>query len=340
MSERLTGAALERFELEARLESIFMPYARRQRDKFYDSGAKRAARFVHYTSAEAALKIIESKRVWMRNTTCMADYREVQHGFEMFRKFFSDEERKKEFYATLDAVSPNIAAEAVNLFDRWWGNIRFNTYITSISEHDDREDSHGRLSMWRAFGGTTARVALILNLPWFSGATEALNLAFSPVAYLQEQEAQSVMADVIRNVRANLDFLRSIERAIVVNVVFNMLAGGVTCLKHEGFLEEREWRVIYWPQRSLSPLMESSIEVVGGIPQIVYKLPLDREKSDVLADLDLARLFDRLIIGPSQFSLPMCESFKKALTARAALSRLTNACLFRVFQFDHDSRPV
>ena len=41
MSERLTGAALERFELEARLESIFMPYARRQRDKFYDSGAKR-----------------------------------------------------------------------------------------------------------------------------------------------------------------------------------------------------------------------------------------------------------------------------------------------------------
>ena len=246
----------------------------------------------------------------------MADYREVQHGFEMFRKFFSDEERKKEFYATLDAVSPNIAAEAVNLFDRWWGNIRFNTYITSISEHDDREDSHGRLSMWRAFGGTTARVALILNLPWFSGATEALNLAFSPVAYLQEQEAQSVMADVIRNVRANLDFLRSIERAIVVNVVFNMLAGGVTCLKHEGFLEEREWRVIYWPQRSLSPLMESSIEIVGGIPQIVYKLPLDREKSDVLADLDLARLFDRLIIGPSQFSLPMCEAFTKALTAR------------------------
>ncbi len=71
MSEPLTGAALERFDLDARLESIFMPYARRQRDKFYDSGAKPAARFVHYTSAEAAFKIIESKRVWMRNTTCM-----------------------------------------------------------------------------------------------------------------------------------------------------------------------------------------------------------------------------------------------------------------------------
>jgi hypothetical protein len=79
----LTGAALEQFQLGVRLEGIFMPYARRQRDGLYDSGAKPAARFVHYTSAEAALKIIESKRVWMRNTTCMADYREVQHGFEM-----------------------------------------------------------------------------------------------------------------------------------------------------------------------------------------------------------------------------------------------------------------
>ena len=97
----------EQFQLGVRLEGVFMPYARRQRDGLYDSGAKPAARFVHYTSAEAALKIIESKRVWMRNTTCMADYREVQHGFEILQRFFSDEKIKKEFYAALDAVSPN-----------------------------------------------------------------------------------------------------------------------------------------------------------------------------------------------------------------------------------------
>ncbi len=316
MSESLTGPALEQFQLGARLESIFMPHVRRQRDGLYASGAKPTARFVHYTSAEAALKIIVSKRVWMRNTTCMTDYREVQHGFEMLQRFFSDENRKKEFFAALDAVSPNIAAEAVHLFDSWWRDIRFNTYITSISEHDDREDLHGRLSMWRAFGSATARIALVLKVPWFSGGAEALNLMFSPVAYLREQEAEAVMADVIGNVRANVDFLRSVERALVVNAVFNMLSAGVTCLKHEGFLKEREWRVIYAPHRSPSPLMESSIEVVGGIPQIIYKLPLDREKSDVLADLDLARLFDRVIIGPSQFSWPMYEAFTKALTAR------------------------
>jgi hypothetical protein len=193
MAEGPTGNALEQFQLAVRLEAIFSSYARKQRDNLYAAGAKTSARFVHYTSAEAALKIFASKRVWMRNTTCMADYREVQHGYEMLQRFFRDEKRRNELYAALDAVGPNIAAEAVHLFDQWWNNIRLSTYITSISEHDDREDLHGRLSMWRAFGGHTARVAVVLAIPWYTGATETLRVMMSPVAYLREPEAQAVM---------------------------------------------------------------------------------------------------------------------------------------------------
>ena len=309
-------SASELFELGMQLDAIFTPYAKRQREKFYtEKGALRAAaRFVHYTTAEGALKIIGSKRVWMRNTTCMADYREVQHGFEMLQRFFGDATRKKQLYDALNAVSQNLAEEAVGLFDQWWANIRFGTYITSISEHDEKEDLHGRLSMWRAFGGNTARVAIVMNIPWLSPGSAALNLMVSPVAYLQEEEAHAVMAEVVKNIEANRDFLRSVDRQFVVAAVFNMLVAAVTCLKHEGFHEEREWRIIYAPLRSPSPLIESSLEVVGGVPQIVYKLPLDAKVSDALSDLDAARLFDRLIIGPSQFSWAMYEAFTKALT--------------------------
>ena len=94
-----------------------------------------------------------------------------------------------------------------------------------------------------------------------------------------------------------------------------MFVVSVTCLKHEGFHEEREWRVIYGPERAPSSFMQSSIEVVGGIPQIVYQLPLDVTVDDALADLDLPRLFDRLIIGPSQFSWAMYGAFVRALNA-------------------------
>ena len=215
----------------------------------------------------------------------------------------------------MNDISRNMAEDAIHLFDQWWANIRFSTYITSISEHDAKEDLHGRLSMWRAFGGNAARVAIVLRIPWRSSAPDALNIMFSPVSYLQEPEAHSVMAEVVRAVQADRDFLRSVDRQIVLGSLFNMLVTAVTCWKHEGFQEEREWRVIYAPQRSPSSLMESSLKVVGGIPQIIYKLPLDAKASDALTELDVARVFDWLMVGPSEFSWPMYEAFTQALTA-------------------------
>lgn len=300
----------EQIQLLMRLESIFMPYATRQRRTLYEKGT----RFVHYTSAEAALGIIGSKRLWMRNATCMSDYSEVQHGFRILDSFFSDTSKKKAFVDALDVCFPGAALEAITLFNQWWNDIRFNTYIASISEHDDREDSHGRLSMWRAFGGSTARVAIVFRVPQYSGGALALNLMFSPVAYLTEALAHDVVHEVIKNVRDNCEFLRSVDRPLVLATVVAMLIAGVICLKHEGFHEEREWRAIYAPKRNPSPLMESSTEIIGGIPQIIYRIPLDVKVSATLGDLDISRLFDRLIIGPSSYPWPMYEAFVGALT--------------------------
>src|SRR5579859_6522232 len=90
-------------QLALRLESIFMPYATRQRDAHH---RKQAGRFVHYTSAEAALNIIKSKRLWMRNTVCMADYREVQHGFDILNRLFSEPGKMESFIKMVDQCVP------------------------------------------------------------------------------------------------------------------------------------------------------------------------------------------------------------------------------------------
>ncbi len=92
-----------------------------------------------------------------------------------------------------------------------------------------------------------------------------------------------------------------------------MLVASVTCLKHKGFHEEREWRVLYAPNRQPSPLMEHSIETIGGVLQIVCKAPLDGNVSQELADIDMARIFDRLIIGPSPYPWVMYQAFVAAL---------------------------
>ena len=251
----------------------------------------------------------------MRNTNCMTDYREVQHGFDSLQSFFSDETKRNAFTDALEACAPGSAQEAINLFNSWLPDIRLNTYIASLSEHDDSEDLHGRLSMWRAFGSSVARVAIVLKIPAFSGGAAALNIIFSPVAYLNEREVRGVLDSVTNNIRSNSDYLRSISRATLINYIFLMLVAGVACLKHEGFREEREWRAVYSPNRSKSSLMESSTEIIGGVPQIVHKAPLDATVSKILSELDLASMFDRLIIGPSPYPWVMHTAFVQALTA-------------------------
>jgi hypothetical protein len=141
----LTPQQQEAIQLALKLEPIFMPQARRQRLQagFGDDASSTPIRFAHYTSAEAALKIIETKRIWMRNVTCMADYREVHHGYDLLRGFFSDSVKRDSFIAALDACHSGIAQEVINQFDQRRSDIQLRTYVTSISEHDDREDFHG-----------------------------------------------------------------------------------------------------------------------------------------------------------------------------------------------------
>jgi hypothetical protein len=94
-----------------------------------------------------------------------------------------------------------------------------------------------------------------------------------------------------------------------------MFASGIVCLKHEGFHEEREWRAIYTPKRWPSLLMQSSTEIVAGVPQVIYKVPLDGSASPLIADLDFAQVFDRLIVGPTPYPWPIYGAFVEALKA-------------------------
>ena len=131
----------EQYDQAVRLANIFMPYAGRQRRALFEKEPDQThARLIHYTTAESAISIIRSKRFWMRNTNCMSDYREVQHGYDILQTFFSDQAKHNAFTKALDVCTQGVALEAIKMFDDWWTHIRFSTYISSISEHDDLAD--------------------------------------------------------------------------------------------------------------------------------------------------------------------------------------------------------
>ncbi len=126
-----------------RIMSITMPHALKQMQTMYQRTPDQThARFVHYTTAEAALNIIRTKRFWLRNTNCMSDYREVQHGFDIFNRYFLDAAKRKAFVDAFDACTPGVADDAFTAFNNWWQDLRINTYLACVSEHQDSEDVH------------------------------------------------------------------------------------------------------------------------------------------------------------------------------------------------------
>ena len=311
-----TTSREEILEKTKRLESIFIPHARRRRDALYKQSSSDLLRFVHYTSAEAALKIIQQKRLWMRSAACMTDYREVQHGFAILQKFFSDNTNTKSFADEINSFAMGAADAAIINFNQWWssGSILFKTYILSVSEHDEEEDFNGRLSMWRAFGGNSARVGMVFCIPKYSAGAEAMKVFFSPVSYLKNSEADDLIPEVMRNIQSDCAYLKTLKGEEIARWIFNMLLIDATCIKHPGFREEREWRVVHCPQFFQSTLIQPLTATVGGVPQVVYNLPLDKSVDPILEDLDFAMLFERLIIGPSPYPISMFDAFADALS--------------------------
>jgi hypothetical protein len=196
-----------------------------------DEIAKRNGRFVHYTSAENALKIIQTREVWMRNVRCMDDYREVQHGYDILQRILLKPEHKIKFNAAIDQYADDTGREAIATFIQFGKDS--HTYISCISEHDDSEDKNGRLSMWRAFGGRSPSAAIVLKLPLNTGSAKGLRLWLSPVFYLRCKEVEKYFLECIQNLHGLISnvLLTAADRKVVLSIIASMLVMSAVSLK-------------------------------------------------------------------------------------------------------------
>jgi hypothetical protein len=72
------GLSLNISAEQLRLWQIFFPHMVEQRLRAKNAGR----RFVHYTNANAAMDILRSKTIWLRNSSCMNDVSEVRYGLQ------------------------------------------------------------------------------------------------------------------------------------------------------------------------------------------------------------------------------------------------------------------
>jgi len=227
-------------------------------------------KFVQYTSAHTAMSMITSNEVWLRNTRCMNDYREVEHGIDCLVAAYKSDKEGNRFKVVVDSIFPGMRSDFEKLYDGWLPHLRSNTFITCVSEHPPEEDEYGRLSMWRAYGGNCP-VAVVLSRTSFLAESEALQAYTYPVIYRDADQFRSEFGMLADRLESEADYVRAIGLDRVWNLLFAIFKSYAFCVKHPGFAEEREWRIVYNPVLAASQHVKPKIVSIDGVPQ-KYKL--------------------------------------------------------------------
>ena len=291
------------------IAQLFLPHVLERR-----AVLQTGKRLVHYTSAEAAYRIISGREIWLRNAQMMNDFSEIQHGIHCLHLAWASEGGQK-LQAMLNRLQDGLRDDLANIFDGHADELRVGTFITSLSEHEDDEDFCGRLSMWRAYGGRSG-VALVLNNTAIAAETDEMRVFSSPVFYHDERKFVEWFQHWTGAILAAEDSLHALGPEAVRNVLLMVFRSFALCTKHPGFAEEREWRVFYSPIfEGESEWIEQAVEIVGGVPQILMKLKLKDNPQKGILGVAPETLLNRVIIGPCDYPIQVRAGIGAAIQA-------------------------
>jgi Protein of unknown function (DUF2971) len=287
-------------------KKVFLSYHEERTKEFREN--KRS--LAQYTSADAALKIIKSEEIWLRRSSMMNDFSEIQHGENCLR--YSLREHREKFETVLKGIAVGSDVRILEQLDELVKKAKTTTFLASFSEHGgnsyENESSYGRLSMWRAYGGKSG-IALVFNRTANLDETASTSGAFlSPVVYCTEKDFSQKFGELLQRIQDSQNELKllraeTFELWVSMAVIHSLLSS-----KHVGFSEEREWRLIYTPLSGSSSHIRFEIETIGGIPQKVGKFPLRNNKELGLKGIELKELLQEVIVGPTDFSFEISEA--------------------------------
>lgn len=296
--------------------AILIQMARRRGWIFFSNG-----KLVHYTTSSVLLSILENNSVWMRNVRVMNDFMEVEHGVGIMRRFFRPPSKefpdvgREAFINALNSIFPDLFEKTISIMNSWLPAIINDSYITCISEHLKEEDQNGRLSLWRAYGSGSAGVALVINpLPLYS-VSDAIGAYSIPVSYFDDGQYFSFLRSVTDNINKSRDVLIGLGRDVVEGYLFNLMLFSAICCKHPGFSEEREWRIIHVPKMWGNDVIKRSTQIVSGVPQSVYKIPL-QDIPGQIEGISIQSIIHKIIIGPTDYPDTVRQALLEELKVR------------------------
>ena len=261
----------------------------------------------HYTSIPVLESMLTNNEIWLSNPLFMNDIDEVRFGISNGFPMVLQNSEISDALHTPDRVNAFRSSFAYfhNIFV---SDHAFDTYVFCLSEHD-ANDFDGKLSMWRGYGGNGNGSAIVFD------ATNAPPIEESPFIIAKVQYA---------NAKDRIDWLNTLISLFVSIIkggdipddklylaafeLFERIKLFSLYTKHHGFIEEKEWRLVYLTDRDTSGKLKSMFDYdIGprGIePKLKFKVaPID----GVFSSLSLTGLIERIILGPS-ISSPLAKA--------------------------------
>lgn len=257
-------------------------------------------RLVHYTSADAATKIIGggadgNRSLWLRNSQLMNDFTEVEWGQFCLGQAFQSWRLHDRFRRVLDAIHPQLYPGIANTLLDEEGQLGGKAHLLSLSIHNRQECLTGKLSMWRAYGGND-NVCLVFNTSPFLTYQSAYELVLSPVMYGGPKDFALEFEGVVHRLEQRVRILKHLSPDDVFLNLKRALDFAVLSTKHVGFHEEAEWRVIH--QHSGDRPDPPFIIDPSDATKRVYQIPLRNLPKANLWGAEIGEALDRVIVGP------------------------------------------
>lgn len=288
----------------------------------------------HYTSIEVIEKIIKNEEIWLSHPFYMNDLSELRFGMLQGIQVFPA-------YALPAVATQERVRLILEAFNFYVGHMNehtlVDTYVLCLSEHAPG-NTNGVLSMWRSYASQGHGAALVINTRNIPDPPQA-PLRIAKLIYGSPEKR-------IKLIQKGLEEWAKITRAanpadnllhIAALGAFQFIKAFALMTKHDGFLEEAEWRIIYVPEndpdKRLVHQLGYSISPRGVEPRLKFKI------APVLGgppgSLSLSRLTEFILLGPS-ISSPIVKSTFSRVLAGTCLNDFAD----RVFASTIPLRPT
>jgi hypothetical protein len=242
----------------------------------------------HYTTFHAFQQIVTNKELWASNISYMNDTKEFELAKDIARSIL--DERLGPLVGATQTPRARIRDRLETMRSVLDGVIATDTFIVSLTEE------RNQLSQWRAYckGGG---VSIGFNVDSLTRLMEHLGFMLAQCSYDSGFNRRSLRTHIDKTLRLQGsggkldDPLATYWR--------NQLALAAVHMKHPGFAEEREWRLVSNTNPKVRASRVTEYRIANGFLTPFMRLPLNVTYTHPAYDSNWPEVIASVTIGPT-----------------------------------------